>query len=487
MVGSTDPRETAPEIEQADQSGTGPANSAPPTPADPPGPGRTWSLQREWSRAFVFMLLALILGAIVTIVGVRAVVHQLETTASRIQLESRTAATLAAAVDDHEQLGHRLLSDAPVNRQAFMLQQRDISKLFDDAAGVLPEEDGMQSTLRQARQDWEAALAARGLWGGQVLELKGNHVAETPAFATASKGVRDKLIGIQSSALEALDRGLVDTGDLEQLLIVGRTGLLAVAVGATLYFRRRMVKDLMRPVNSLRRGVHKLQAGDYSHRIDVARRDELGELATAFNGMAAALQDSHRTLTHRATHDALTGLANRAALTERLAASFASGSDLRTHHEGLLFIDIDDFKDVNDSFGHEGGDELLVQLAARLRASVRSHDLVARLGGDEFAVVVLNNDDGTPATGPVAERIYETLSEPFRIGDHELTVSVSIGVAQRSAETADAAELLRQADSAMYAAKHGGKARYEVYSREGNQPKRQVRPSLSKQASDRSC
>jgi predicted signal transduction protein with EAL and GGDEF domain len=64
---------------------------------------------------------------------------------------------------------------------------------------------------------------------------------------------------------------------------------------------------------------------------------------------------------------------------------------------------------------------------------------------------------------------------------------VSIGVAQRSAETADAAELLRQADSAMYAAKHGGKARYEVYSREGNQPKRQVRPSLSKQASDRSC
>ena len=356
-----------------------------------------------------------------------------------------------------------------------MLQQRDIAKLFDDADGVLPAENGMQPTLRQARQDWEAALTARGLWGDQVLELKGNHVAETPAFAAASKGVRDKLIGIQSSSLEALDQGLVDTADLEQLLIVARTGLLALAIGATLYFRRRMVKDLMRPVNSLRRGVHKLQAGDYSHRIDVARRDELGELATAFNGMAAALQDSHRTLTHRATHDALTGLANRAALTERLAGSFASGSDLRTQHEGLLFIDIDDFKDVNDSFGHEGGDELLVQLAARLRASIRSHDMVARLGGDEFAVVVLDNDDGTPATGPVAERIYETLSEPFRIGGHPLTVSVSIGVAQRSTDTADAAELLRQADSAMYAAKHGGKARYEVYSRDGNRPKRQVR------------
>jgi diguanylate cyclase (GGDEF)-like protein len=112
--------------------------------------------------------------------------------------------------------------------------------------------------------------------------------------------------------------------------------------------------------------------------------------------------------------------------------------------------------------------------------------MVARLGGDVFAVVVLDNDDGTPATEPVAERIYETLSEPFLIGDLPLTVSVSIGVAQRSAETADAAELLRQADSAMSAAKHGGKARYEVYNREANQLKRQVRPSLSGQATDSS-
>ncbi|CAH0271868.1 putative diguanylate cyclase YegE [Arthrobacter sp. Bi83] len=432
------------------------------------------------------MLLALVLGAIVTIVGVRAVVHQMETTAGRLQLESGKVAQVAAAVDDHEQLGHQLLADAPVNRQAFMLQQKDISDKFDKAAEVLadPEDSGIQSALLGARQDWQAALAARGLWGDQVLELDGNHVAETPAFAAASKGVRDQLAGIQRSSLATLDRGLVDTGDLEQLLLIARTGLLILAVGATLYFRRRMVKDLMRPVNSLRRGVHKLQAGDYSHRIDIARRDELGELATAFNGMAAALQDSHRTLTHRATHDTLTGLANRAALTERLAASFETGSDLRTRHEGLLFIDIDDFKDVNDSFGHEGGDDLLIQLAARLRASVRSHDMVARLGGDEFAVVVLDNDDGSPATGPVAERIYETLSEPFLIGDHPLTVSVSMGVAQRSAETADAAELLRQADSAMYAAKLGGKARYEVYNAEGNQPKRHVHPVRSKQGSD---
>src|SRR5450755_2932583 len=107
--------------------------------------------------------------------------------------------------------------------------------------------------------------------------------------------------------------------------------------------------------------------------------------------MAAALHDSHRALTLRATHDTLTGLANRATLTERLTASFGPGKERRAHQESLLFIDIDDFKNVNDSLGHQGGDALLTQLAARLNVCVRPGDLVARLGGDEFAVVVLED------------------------------------------------------------------------------------------------
>ncbi|MET3172408.1 UNVERIFIED_ORG: diguanylate cyclase (GGDEF)-like protein [Arthrobacter sp. UYCu721] len=424
---------------------------------------RSFSLQREWSGAFTLMLLALFIGAAVTVVGVRIVVNEMEAAAGRLEAEYGSVSELAAALDTHEQLGHQLLAAAPVNREAFVLEQQDIDALFRAAAAVQAADEGRPEALSAAQQDWQAGLEKGGLWGDQLPALTGNNVANAPAFAAASADVRTQLAAIQGSSLQALDKGIVDTSDLENLLIVARSALLFVAIGATLYFRRRMVKDLIRPVNSLRRGVQNLQAGDYSHRLDVTRHDELGEVAVAFNGMAAALQDSHSTLTYRATHDDLTGLANRAALAERLLASFEPDSDSRTRNEGLLFIDIDDFKDVNDSLGHEGGDALLILLAERLRASVRSHDLVARLGGDEFVVVVLDNDDGTPATGPVAERIYDALSEPFVIGDRSLRVSLSIGVAQRTADTADVTELLRQADSAMYRAKHGGKARYEIH------------------------
>ena len=130
--------------------------------------------------------------------------------------------------------------------------------------------------------------------------------------------------------------------------------------------------------------------------------------------------------------------------------------------EGVLFIDVDDFKDVNDTLGHEGGDALLIQLAARLTDCVRPYDLVARLGGDEFAIVVVEDEDGSTAAR-VAEAILGALSEPFTVNDASLVVSVSIGVAPRRPETGDAAELLRSADFAMYMAKGGGKDRYQLY------------------------
>jgi len=424
---------------------------------------RTWSLRREWSRAFTIMLVVLLVSAAVTIIGVRAVVDEVEGTAARLHLESKTVAVLSEGVVDHEQVAHKLLSNEPVDRAAFIQQQEKVSGLFDQAIAVFPSTNGMRATLVQARRLWQAGLTSYGLWGEQATTLHGNHSADNPIYGASSDAVVGLLAGLEGPSLNAMDGGLAVGANLERILTAALAAFFLLALGLTVYFRRRMSKDLMRPVAIMHKGVVKLQAGDYTYRIEVARRDELGELAQAFNRMADALHHSHVALMLRATHDSLTGLANRAALTEHLTTSFAADSDRSPWQESLLFIDIDDFKDVNDSRGHEGGDELLVQLATRLSGCVRAPDLVARLGGDEFAIAVAESDNGGSVAVEVAERILLALSAPFIIGGELLTVTVSIGIAQRRPETGDAAELLRQADFAMYMAKGSGKARYELF------------------------
>ena len=425
-------------------------------------PGRKWSLRREWSRAFTIMLLLLLLAATATIVGVEGVVDEVQSTARQLHLESKTIAALRTELVDNEETAHKLLSDQPVDRPAFLQQQIEISRRFDQAAAVFQGSNSMRATVVKAHQSWQNGLMTYGLWGDQVNALRGNHAADNPTFGASSDSTRALLDGLEAPSLDAMDRGLAHGTDLERILIVALTGLFGLALGVTWYFRRRMARDMLRPVASMHQGVVKLHSGDYAHRIEVARRDELGELAEAFNGMAGALHHSHQALTLRATHDSLTGLANRASLNECLSSSFSPGSNRRTRQESLLFIDIDDFKDVNDSLGHEGGDALLIQMAGRLNACVCAQDIVARLGGDEFAILVLEDQDGSSAVD-IAERILDALRAPFVIGGAALNVGVSIGVAQRHPDTVDPAGLLRQADVAMYMAKGGGKARFQLF------------------------
>jgi diguanylate cyclase (GGDEF)-like protein len=409
------------------------------------------------------MLVLLLVSAAATIIGVRGAIDEVEGTAAQLHLESETVAVLSTGVVDHEQVAHKLLSNEPVDRAAFIEQQAKVSGLFAQAITVFPSTNGMRATLIQARGLWQTGLTTYGLWGEQALALHGDHSVDNPIYGASSDAVVGLLAGLEGPSLNAMDGGLAVGANLERILTAVLVAFLLLALGVTVYFRRRMSKDLMRPVATMHEGVVKLQAGDFTYRIEVARRDELGELAQAFNKMADALHHSHLALMLRATHDSLTGLANRAALTEHLTASFAAGSARSPWQESLLFIDIDDFKDVNDSRGHEGGDALLVELAARLSNCVRAPDLVARLGGDEFAIAVVESDNRGSVAVEVAERILHALSTPFNIGGELLTVTVSIGIAQRHPETGDATELLRQADFAMYMAKGSGKARYELF------------------------
>src|SRR5262249_16199915 len=123
----------------------------------------------------------------------------------------------------------------------------------------------------------------------------------------------------------------------------------------------------------------------------------------------------------------------------------------------VLFLDLDGFKDVNDRFGHDSGNDLLVAVAGRLRSCVRPGDIVARMGGDEFTILLTRLESAGPAV-EVAERVCRTLTDPFEIGASVMRISTSIGIAVAGAEGADPADLLRRADVARYRAKSQGKA-----------------------------
>ncbi len=164
-------------------------------------------------------------------------------------------------------------------------------------------------------------------------------------------------------------------------------------------------------------------------------------------------------LTHQAFHDSLTNLPNRAAFRVVLDHAMHGGDERRI---AVLFLDLDDFKVVNDTLGHEAGDLVLSAVAKRIEATLRPGDTVARLGGDEFAVLLKNMEDESIA-GRVADRITRQLSTPFAIEGRELFIHASIGIAGLVSGEEAAEDLLKNADVAMYIAKSRGKARYVEY------------------------
>jgi diguanylate cyclase (GGDEF)-like protein/PAS domain S-box-containing protein len=187
----------------------------------------------------------------------------------------------------------------------------------------------------------------------------------------------------------------------------------------------------------------------------------------AVHGVVVAMRDtSHRrladeALVHTALHDPLTGLPNRALLLDRLGHALAR-ANRNAGQTALLFLDLDNFKVVNDSLGHLAGDLLLIEAAHRLQASVRATDTVARFGGDEFAVLLEDVSDANEAVAK-AERLANALRQPLEVDGREVRPDVSIGVSLSSGGSDQPDDLLRRADLAMYQAKSAGKGRCCVF------------------------
>ncbi|HSL59232.1 MAG TPA: EAL domain-containing protein [Acidimicrobiales bacterium] len=168
-----------------------------------------------------------------------------------------------------------------------------------------------------------------------------------------------------------------------------------------------------------------------------------------------------RRLAHAALHDPLTGLGNRLLLLDRLERARAAVLR-RERISALMFLDLDRFKRINDSLGHDAGDRVLTTVAGRLRAELRPEDTVARVGGDEF-VVLVEDLEGIGRATEIADRIHDAVAAPMRIGDDEVFLTTSVGVVVIDHEAGSPAELLRQADSAMYRAKERGRSRVEAF------------------------
>jgi diguanylate cyclase (GGDEF)-like protein len=209
--------------------------------------------------------------------------------------------------------------------------------------------------------------------------------------------------------------------------------------------------------------------------VDESPRDWTKEEVRLFRGIAVSalteIELQRRTadaerieqqLRHDALHDRLTGLPNRGFFIERVRIAVERARRNPDECFGVLFLDLDNFKAINDSFGHVAGDELLLEVSRRLTGCLRSLDMLARLGGDEFALLLENIRDPSDAAR-VAERLQASLQAPIRVGDDEAYTSVSIGIAVHGEADDHPQHLLRSADLALYRAKEQGRARFQVF------------------------
>ncbi|MBT8438985.1 MAG: EAL domain-containing protein, partial [Gammaproteobacteria bacterium] len=236
-----------------------------------------------------------------------------------------------------------------------------------------------------------------------------------------------------------------------------------------------MEYQIIRPVHRLGLLAREIGRGNWSVKVNKTNaNDEIGELTTAFEDMAGSLELSNQQIRFLAYHDSLTGLPNRTMFKEYLDRSIEHA---RRNQQllAMLFLDIDDFKQINDTMGHQAGDMLLQEIARRLTSALRGDDYIsvehthdatdgtlARLGGDEF-IVLLPDIPDIFAPSVVAERLIDLVTKPIVINAHDCYVSASIGITLYPSDGVTAGELIKNADIAMYHAKESGKNAYQYF------------------------
>jgi diguanylate cyclase (GGDEF)-like protein len=266
----------------------------------------------------------------------------------------------------------------------------------------------------------------------QIRVITLDHFGDKTLVAVLQRSVSQAI-----AAFDNLRKTLIALGALSLLLSVA--GSFAIALGIT------------RPISQLSDAAQRMQAGDYSQPVDVTRGDEIGVLATSLNHMREGIAAREHEILRLAYQDTLTDLPNRAKFNERLQHAIDNVAAKTSTGLSVLMMDLDRFKYVNDTLGHNVGDHVLREVGRRLKDLLRKHDMVARLGGDEFAILLESVEPGNAAR--VAQKILTSLESPIGYLGQPLDVGTSIGIAHYPLHGMDAAILLRNADIAMYVAK----------------------------------
>jgi diguanylate cyclase (GGDEF)-like protein len=399
-------------------------------------------MHRVRTRIVVFftVLLVLVQGAAFVIVNAansdnaRSIVDQELATGERIVRRA-----LEREVD-------RLANGALAHDEAFV---REIARLTELQISFAVREPGGPWSIAAST----LAAGSRGTLAARLPEasvardsraqvtLEGSDYQIRTLKVPPSRGTEVMAV-LQRSSGDTLAR----TAELQTLLM----GLAAVSLGGSLIGSIFIARGITRPLNRLAKGAARISRGDYSQPIEIASGDEIGAVAHAFNRMREGIESHEKEILRLAYEDRLTGLPNRALFNDRLAGAVnlarRTGTPLT-----VMLMDLDRFKHINDTLGHTIGDNVLREVATRLRAALRESDTIARLGGDEFGVLLpTGNED---RIGEVVRKILRAIEQPIEAEGQWLDVGASIGIA-RFPEHGDKPDtLISRADVAMYLAK----------------------------------
>ncbi len=382
---------------------------------------------------------------------------------------------------------------APASEYGVFSGNREILQRLTDAA------------RQEADVNWVAVTDSKGIllaqsgdsgqWPGLISAHAGLNLAKTEtanslAFSTPVKLSQLDIEDVAGAEFDLVQGAATQTRDIGRVYVemsrdstvqrkneLIRNGLIITLLGlaASGFLAFRMSRQVTRPIQRLSDAVQAIGDGKLDVHVLEESAGELQVLERGINSMATALKMSHENLqdrideatsrlSYQASHDALTGLPNRREFELRMERALSSAREQNLAHT-LCYLDLDQFKVVNDTCGHVAGDELLRQIAALLQARLRDRDTLARLGGDEFGVLLQNCN--LEQAQPIAELLQKLVKEyRFAWQDKSFTIGVSIGLVPITAESEGLSNLLGYADAACYTAKDRGRNRVHVYQAE---------------------